>query len=64
MVIMLTYLLLEHSFSIITSADIGPLVQEIRQYLSNWSMQSIRLYRDREYLELDWLIGPVPNEYV
>ncbi|XP_063392346.1 lysosomal alpha-mannosidase-like [Cydia fagiglandana] len=38
----------------------GALVKEIHQRFSNWASQTLRLYRGEEYLEIDWVIGPVP----
>ncbi|XP_061727696.1 lysosomal alpha-mannosidase-like isoform X2 [Cydia pomonella] len=38
----------------------GALVKEIHQRFSSWASQTLRLYRGEEYLELDWVIGPVP----
>ncbi|XP_048487906.1 lysosomal alpha-mannosidase [Plutella xylostella] len=38
----------------------GPLVKEIRQRFSDWVSQVIRLYRGEEFVELEWVIGPVP----
>ncbi|XP_052739164.1 lysosomal alpha-mannosidase [Bicyclus anynana] len=38
----------------------GPLVKEIRQRFSDWVTQVIRLYRGEEFVELEWIIGPVP----
>ncbi|KAL0809393.1 hypothetical protein ABMA28_011582 [Loxostege sticticalis] len=38
----------------------GSLVKEIRQRFSDWITQIIRLYRGEEFLEIEWVIGPVP----
>ncbi|KAG7295686.1 hypothetical protein JYU34_021969 [Plutella xylostella] len=38
----------------------GPIVKEIRQRFSDWVSQVIRLYRGEEFVELEWVIGPVP----
>ncbi|KAF9412849.1 hypothetical protein HW555_008753 [Spodoptera exigua] len=38
----------------------GSLVKEIRQRFSDWITQIIRLYRGEEFVELEWIIGPVP----
>ncbi|XP_043260159.1 lysosomal alpha-mannosidase isoform X2 [Colletes gigas] len=38
----------------------GPLVQEIHQTINDWVSQVIRLYKKKEYIEYDWLIGPIP----
>ncbi|XP_064076019.1 lysosomal alpha-mannosidase-like [Vanessa tameamea] len=38
----------------------GTLVKEIRQRFSDWITQIIRLYRGEEFVEVEWIIGPVP----
>ncbi|XP_053621957.1 lysosomal alpha-mannosidase-like isoform X2 [Plodia interpunctella] len=38
----------------------GSLVKEIRQRFNDWATQIIRLYRGEEFVELEWIIGPVP----
>ncbi|KAJ0182989.1 hypothetical protein K1T71_000965 [Dendrolimus kikuchii] len=38
----------------------GPLIKEIRQRFSDWVTQVIRLYRGEEFVEMEWVIGPVP----
>ncbi|XP_077291379.1 lysosomal alpha-mannosidase-like isoform X2 [Arctopsyche grandis] len=40
----------------------GKLVEEIHQRFSDWASQIIRVYRDRGYVEFEWLIGPIPIE--
>ncbi|KPJ19679.1 Lysosomal alpha-mannosidase [Papilio machaon] len=38
----------------------GSLIKEIRQRFSDWVTQVIRLYRGEEFIELEWIIGPIP----
>ncbi|XP_070378956.1 lysosomal alpha-mannosidase-like isoform X2 [Dermacentor albipictus] len=38
----------------------GPLVQEIHQTFSDWVSQVIRLYKDEDIIEFDWVVGPIP----
>ncbi|XP_050678230.1 lysosomal alpha-mannosidase-like isoform X3 [Leptidea sinapis] len=38
----------------------GTIVKEIRQKFSDWISQTIRLYRGEEFVELEWVVGPVP----
>ena len=38
----------------------GQLVEEIHQTLAPWITQVVRLYRDYDYIEFDWVIGPIP----
>ncbi|CAH0404424.1 unnamed protein product [Chilo suppressalis] len=38
----------------------GTLVKEIRQRFNDWITQIIRLYRGEEFLDIEWIIGPVP----
>ena len=39
----------------------GPLVDEVHQVFSDWCTQVIRLYRNYNYVEFDWVIGPLPT---
>lgn len=36
---------------------------EIVQKVNDWITQTIRVYEDREYVELDFVIGPISDEY-
>ncbi|XP_043527609.1 lysosomal alpha-mannosidase isoform X2 [Frieseomelitta varia] len=38
----------------------GPLVQEIHQYVTDWVCQVVRIYSGKQYVEFDWLVGPIP----
>ncbi|XP_017767636.1 PREDICTED: lysosomal alpha-mannosidase-like isoform X2 [Eufriesea mexicana] len=40
----------------------GPLVQEIHQYVTDWISQVIRVYNGMQYIEFNWLVGPIPVE--
>lgn len=40
----------------------GELVQEIHQIVGDWVGQVVRLYKGQDYLEIDWVVGPVPIE--
>lgn len=42
---------------------LGELVDEIHQKMNDWVSQVIRIYKDSEYIEFDWLVGPIPTEY-
>ncbi|KRT79202.1 glycoside hydrolase, partial [Oryctes borbonicus] len=37
----------------------GDLVDEVHQTFSSWAKQIIRLYKDTDYVEFDWLVGPI-----
>lgn len=41
---------------------IGDLVDEIHQTFSTWATQVIRLYKNTNYVEFDWLVGPIDVE--
>ncbi|GJQ83732.1 hypothetical protein Trydic_g20608 [Trypoxylus dichotomus] len=41
----------------------GDLVDEIHQTFSNWAKQVIRLYKNTNYVEFDWLVGPIPTTH-
>lgn len=38
----------------------GALVEEIHQVFKPWVHQVIRLYKEYDYIEFDWIIGPIP----
>ncbi|XP_064458721.1 lysosomal alpha-mannosidase-like [Ornithodoros turicata] len=38
----------------------GPLVQEIHQHFTPWVTQVIRLYKNEDVIEFDWVVGPIP----
>lgn len=40
----------------------GILVTEYEQIFSDWTSQIIRIYHDEEYVEFDWLVGPIPTK--
>ena len=37
----------------------GALVTEIHQIFNEWISQTIRLYKNRRHIEVDWLVGPI-----
>lgn len=39
---------------------LGPIVNEVHQTFSNWASQVIRQYADEDYVEVEWLVGPIP----
>ena len=42
----------------------GDLVEEIHQSVNDYVGQTIRLYKEVDYIEFDWVIGPIPIEWV
>ncbi|XP_043485751.1 lysosomal alpha-mannosidase isoform X1 [Polistes fuscatus] len=40
----------------------GPLVEEIHQNVNEWISQVVRVYKQEERIEFEWLIGPIPVE--
>lgn len=38
----------------------GPLVEEIHQVFNPWITQVIRVYQHVDYIEFDWVVGPIP----
>ncbi|CAN4078717.1 unnamed protein product [Withania somnifera] len=40
----------------------GPLVDEIHQEFNSWISQVVRIYKDKEHVELEFTIGPIPTE--
>lgn len=42
----------------------GPLTQEIHQTYNDWVSQIIRIYEQELFVEFEWLVGPIPVQYV
>lgn len=39
----------------------GSMVDEVHQVFTDWCTQVIRLYKKYNYIEFDWVIGPIPT---
>lgn len=40
----------------------GDLVDEVHQVFSLWASQVIRVYKDDNHIEFEWMVGPIPVE--
>ncbi|XP_017786043.1 PREDICTED: lysosomal alpha-mannosidase-like [Nicrophorus vespilloides] len=40
----------------------GELFDEINQVYNDWIKQSIRVYKDRDFVEFEWTVGPFPDD--
>ncbi|TDG47303.1 hypothetical protein AWZ03_006296 [Drosophila navojoa] len=40
----------------------GPLVQEVHQQFNSWISQVVRVYKQSNHAEFEWLVGPIPIE--
>lgn len=38
----------------------GPVLEEVQQIFSPWCSQVIRVYKNSDYVEFQWLVGPIP----
>ena len=38
----------------------GPLVEEVHQVFNPWISQVVRVYQHVDYVEFDWIVGPIP----
>ncbi|XP_049765840.1 lysosomal alpha-mannosidase-like [Schistocerca cancellata] len=38
----------------------GELVEEVHQEFTDWISQVIRVYKDTNHIEFEWLVGPIP----
>lgn len=37
----------------------GDIVDEVHQSFNSWVTQVIRVYKNENYIEFDWLVGPI-----
>ncbi|KAJ8951630.1 hypothetical protein NQ318_012300 [Aromia moschata] len=37
----------------------GNLVREVKQVWKNWATQIIRIYKEEDFIEFDWVVGPI-----
>lgn len=42
----------------------GNIVREVRQIWKDWVTQIIRIYKEEDFIEFDWAVGPVDISYV
>ena len=40
----------------------GDIVDEIHQTFSSWISQVVRIYKQENHVEFEWLVGPIPVE--
>ena len=40
----------------------GDVVDEIHQTFSSWISQVVRIYKQENHVEFEWLVGPIPVE--
>nr|AYV99640.1 venom polypeptide [Dolopus genitalis] len=38
----------------------GPLVEEVHQKFNDWTSQVVRIYKNVNFAEFEWLVGPIP----
>lgn len=48
--------------TLMTEVIRGPVVDEFHQYYNEWLSQVVRVYKDENYAEFQWLVGPIPVE--
>ncbi|KAI4366760.1 hypothetical protein MLD38_022594 [Melastoma candidum] len=57
-----------HLYSIIPEGKIpptivrGPLVEEVHQQISSWIYQIMRVGREKEHVEVEFIVGPIPAD--
>lgn len=42
----------------------GDIVDEVHQTFNSWIKQIIRIYKNENYIEFDWLVGPLELMYI
>lgn len=47
---------------VMTTVIKGPVVEEVHQAFNEWLSQVIRIYKDDNFAEFEWLVGGVPIE--
>lgn len=40
----------------------GPLIEEVHQRINSWIHQITRVYKEKEHVEVEYMIGPIPIE--
>ncbi|XP_068085422.1 lysosomal alpha-mannosidase-like [Anabrus simplex] len=40
----------------------GVLVEEVHQQISSWVSQIMRIYKEENHVEFDWIVGPLPTD--
>lgn len=50
------------SDKVTVTVERGALVEEVHQRFSSWLSQVIRIYRDENHAEFEWLVGAIPIE--
>ncbi|XP_046392611.1 lysosomal alpha-mannosidase-like isoform X2 [Ischnura elegans] len=45
---------------IIAKVHRGEVVDEIHQQFSDWTSQVVRVHKDKNYVEVNWVVGPIP----
>lgn len=40
----------------------GDLVSEVHQTFNDWVSQIIKIYNGENFVEFDWIVGPIPME--
>ncbi|XP_054167857.1 lysosomal alpha-mannosidase-like [Oppia nitens] len=46
----------------IESVTISGSLHEVTQVWNDWLTQTVRVYEDEEYVELEWIVGSIPSE--
>ncbi|CAN8002061.1 unnamed protein product, partial [Ixodes hexagonus] len=51
------------TYRIVKASRCGDHVQEIHQIFNHWVSQVIRLYKRSDFIEFEWIIGPIPDNH-
>ncbi|XP_067010796.2 lysosomal alpha-mannosidase isoform X2 [Anabrus simplex] len=40
----------------------GELVEEVHQQINSWVSQTVRVYKQENHVEFEWMVGPIPTD--
>lgn len=50
--------------AVITETYKGLVLDEYHQVFSDWAKQVVRVYKEEELIEFEWIVGPIDKRFV